>query len=275
MDWKPIRRIEIQYQRSMRRLLNKFWEEIIFLNITDPFGIVKRLKALGRSRTYGVFAEAIAKSMATGVFKGNARSWREASRKAMRGDVAYKALQKELEGNLGKLIQEQTKRNAELIQTLPADIAINITDYIKSESLKGIRSSDIAKEIQTKFPDHSAARATLIARTETSKTSTALTEARCSSMGIRWYVWRTSEDGRVRSSHSHMDDVLVAWSDPPSPEALIGEKSVGKYHAGNIYNCRCYPEPLTDIDDVSWPCKVYRGGSIIRMTRKQFERMAA
>jgi uncharacterized protein with gpF-like domain len=72
-----------------------------------------------------------------------------------------------------------------------------------------------------------------------------------------------------------MDKVLVRWSDPPSPEALDGEKSYGKYHAGEIFNCRCFPEPVIDFDDVTWPHKVYSGGQIQMMTLAQFKQLAA
>ena len=53
-------------------------------------------------------------------------------------------------------------------------------------------------------------------------------------------------------------------------EELIGKKSAGHYHAGGIYNCRCYEEPLLDIVDVTWPHKVYHAGKITKMSRKRF-----
>jgi len=72
-----------------------------------------------------------------------------------------------------------------------------------------------------------------------------------------------------------MDEVLIKWSDAPSPEALIGVKSsLGKYHAGDCPNCRCYPEPVVNLDNIQWPAKVYSNGAITMMTRVQFERVA-
>jgi hypothetical protein len=70
-----------------------------------------------------------------------------------------------------------------------------------------------------------------------------------------------------------MDGVLVNWSDPPSPETLAGEKSEGTYEAGEIYNCRCYPEPLVSTKQISWPHKAYFGGRIQRVTLGQFRAM--
>ena len=39
-------------------------------------------------------------------------------------------------------------------------------------------------------------------------------------------------------------------------------------------NCRCLCLPLADLAEVNWPARVYRLGSITRMTRPQFVKMA-
>lgn len=186
--------------------------------------------------------------------------------------MIYEALQKEMAGRLGGTVVHQINRNAELIKSLPVDIAGQVNGHVMREVLKGTRASSIAEQIKAYFPEASKAKAGLIARTETSKTSTALTRARSQSIGVNWYVWRTSEDSRVRDSHRIMDIVLIRWNDPPSPEALDGEsRTYGHYHAGDIFNCRCYPEPVIDLDLIAWPAKVYFRGTVTRMTRKQFE----
>ena len=119
-----------------------------------------------------------------------------------------------------------------------------------------------------------ARRARLIARTETSKATTALTQARAEELDLQWYLWRTSEDQRVRVSHRRMNNVIFNWKSPPAPEKLVGEKSTaGRYHAGNIWNCRCYPEPLLRFDQVPWPHKVFVGGAIRPMTLVAFRNL--
>ena len=128
--------------------------------------------------------------------------------------------------------------------------------------------------IKEKTDKHAKASERLIARTEVSKTTTALTKARSENLGINWYVWRTVLDGlRVRKSHRIMEGVLVNWNMPPSPEKLAGEKDVGNYHAGNIWNCRCYPEPLISVDDIRWPHKIYINGRIEIISKKEFEKI--
>ncbi|MFC3768372.1 phage minor head protein [Paenibacillus sp. GCM10012303] len=249
--------------------------EKLLIGLGDPFEIAKVIRNYTTSRRFADYAEAIATKMVTHLYSDAGRTWRQAARKNSRGRMIYEALQKELQGPLGAAVRHQIERNAAIIRSVPLDVSRQVTEHVGREVLKGTRAIDIAEQIKTYFPDVTKAKAGLIARTETSKTSTALTQARSELIGVDWYVWRTSEDTRVRSSHRIMEGVLIRWSNPPSPELLDGERrSFGHYHAGNIFNCRCYPEPVIDLDLIQWPAKVYYGGTVQRMSRKQFEKIA-
>lgn len=270
--WRPKRRIEIMYARLLKQANRELLKRIS--NLNNPRDILREIKKFANSKEFEKFAQSASLKMVTHLFTDAGHTWRQASKENGKGRQIYEALRKELNGPMGGTINYLVQENAKIIKTLPLDISKQVTEHIMSETLKGKRSNDIAQEIKELFPHTSKAKANLIARTETSKTSTALTKARCEHMGLKWYIWRTSEDQRVRSSHNHMDDVLIHWDNPPSPEKLIGEKSVGYYHAGNIYNCRCYPEPLVDIDYITWPHKVYYNGKIQNMSKKQFKEIA-
>jgi SPP1 gp7 family putative phage head morphogenesis protein len=267
--WKPKRRIEAMYKLFLKKAMEKLEKELA--NLENPRDILKAIRKFSNSMEFSDYAEALAGKMVTHVFTDAGRTWREAARENGKGRFIYEALKKELNGHIGGAVNEQIQRNAEIIKSLPLDISKQVTNHIAEESLKGKRASQIAEEIKEYMPHVTNAKASLIARTETSKTSTALTKARSENLGINWYVWRTSEDSRVRSSHNHMDDILINWNNPPSPEKLIGEKFVGYYHAGNIYNCRCYCEPLVTLNYIKWPHKVYYQNRIQMMSRKQFE----
>lgn len=201
------------------------------------------------------------------------KNWKVAAQATSKGKPIYSSLLMETKKYtpVGGMYRQLIDQNATLIKTLPYDIAQSVTRKTSKLAIEGKRPEEIAKIIQKDFPKSTKAKANLIARTEVSKASTALTEARSKNIGIKWYVWRTSEDARVRKSHRNMDDVIVGWNDPPSPEQLVKEESAGKYHAGNIYNCRCYPEPIVDLGLIKWPHKVYIHGQIKMMTRAQFE----
>ncbi|MDQ7094204.1 minor capsid protein [Desulfosporosinus sp. PR] len=272
-DWSPKRRLELQFQRELNKLGLSMQGSIE--GLTDPFEILSSVKSLFENMVFYRYSNGLAEKVVEGVLNANARSWREAARESSNGRLIYEALRKELQGPVGNSVAIQIDRNAEIIRSLPLDISKQITKIISEESMKGRRSEDIAKDILSRFPDISKSKAALIARTEVSKTSTALTQARCENIDIPAYIWRTSEDSRVRSSHRHMDGVIVFWRYPPSPERLIGGKNPPEpYHAGNIYNCRCYPQPLINLNYVKWPHKVYWNGTISMMTRAEFEKIA-
>lgn len=205
----------------------------------------------------------------------DAKTWREAAKGGSINPEYLDLLNNNLIGNLGMAIEKKTLENAHYIKTLPLNVAEQVTGFVKTHAYESVRASETAKLLKFKVAEYSKARADLISRTESSKAMTALTEARAKDVGINWYQWRTADDGnRVRNSHRHMEGVLVRWDDPPSPETLIGERNVGKYNAGNIYNCRCYPSPLVTLNRVRWPAKVYYQGSVQTMTKEQFEKIA-
>ena len=139
--------------------------------------------------------------------------------------------------------------------------------------MKGLRAGQIAKELGGRMRGIIRSRVALIARTEVAKTATALSEARAENLGLPCYEWLSAEDVRVRPSHRKMDHVIVFWDDPPSPEALVGEKSYGKYQAGSTFNCRCDANVIVDLDQITWPCRVYRNGSITRLSRAKFAQL--
>lgn len=268
--WKPKRRIELLYQRRLRQLMRKL--EMKFKKATGLEDILKMLKEFSKSKEFIQYAEATAKKMVTGVFTDAGKTWRTAARVNSKGREIYEALKQEFNSPIGIAVKEQTDKNSRLIKSMPERIRIEITDIVARETMNGRRSTEIAEDLQSRFPEMLKNKADLIARTETSKTESALNQARSQNLGLNWYIWRTSDDVRVRKSHDHMEDVLINWENPPSPEALIKQRSkLGRYHAGCAPNCRCYSEIVVRLDFVKFPHKVYYNGKIQYMSRKQFE----
>jgi hypothetical protein len=72
-------------------------------------------------------AEAAAMKFVTQLFTDQGKTWREAARANSKGKEMYEALQEELKGDTGKLLFEEIRQNAELIKTLPNDIAQDVT----------------------------------------------------------------------------------------------------------------------------------------------------
>lgn len=269
-QWKMTRRIEEDFLKSLN-FLSALFEKIAIISGNDVNLFQSKMQIFQNSVPYDNYINDVVKRMVTPLAARNYETWRKAARVSTRSHFLYTVLMEELKQGIKKDIDSQVISNAALIKTLPSDTAQKVVRDIEEYALSGLRAEEIEKLIQDKTRQHSRASARLIARTEVSKTTSALTKARSEELGLRWYVWRTMEDGdRVRKSHRIMNDVLVSWNNPPSPELLVKEKDVGRYHAGNIWNCRCYSEPLIDIDDVKWPHKVYINGSIQKMSKARF-----
>lgn len=98
-------------------------------------------------------------------------------------------------------------------------------------------------------------RAYLIARDQTSKINTAITQARNEEIGIEEYIWRTAGDSRVvgtpgglfpsgnkvHGNHYVRNGETFRWDSPP-PDG----------HPGYAINCRCVAEPKIDIEKLKF-----------------------
>lgn len=283
--WKIRKRIEVDYISELEELMdslfigNQYQRHVrsASTSMSDP---LSEFLTAEQRLLFEQYANEYATKMVTGIYAAQARTWRQAASEGMQSQMIRRSLLRELSGPVGREVSALIQRNAGLIKSLPSKIVSDVNAFIAARSMEGMRAQEIAETIPAEARHLSRTRIMLIARTETSKASTALNKARSEDIGISWYVWRTSKDARVRNAHQHMDRVLVSWNEAPNPERLAGEKrSSGNYHAGEIFNCRCYPEPLLDLGQIRWPAQVYYGGVIRMMTRVQFEsitmRMAA
>ena len=224
-------------------------------------------------------ADVLAGRMITQVNVKNARTWREAARRSHQPRKLYALMKKELEGQVGFRLRQLRRENAELISSVAPEAARMLAREITTLQGQGARASTVAKMARTRFPKLLRSRINLVSRTESQKASAALTQARAEHAGVAAYEWVTSEDARVRASHRAMNGVIVLYSDPPDPDALLPagkhpSKLPGPYHAGNIYNCRCSQAPVLDVDDVKFPAKVYWRGRVRDMNKPEFLRLA-
>jgi SPP1 gp7 family putative phage head morphogenesis protein len=252
-------RIVRMYERAM--------EELIGAAPT-----AEQLERLNTDPQLGQRATEIALRVIRAVAQANGQSWRRAANKSRRARRIYDLLQSELaDAGVQQEFRSLLTRNAELIRSLPAELANWATSYVARQQQRGRRAKAIEQELSAKLPQLAASRVRLIARTEVSKAETAITRVRSERIGAHWYQWVTSKDKRVRPSHRNLDGVVVAWSDPPAPEQLIGEQSsLGHYHAGEAPNCRCICLPVISLDEIHWPARCYLNGVIRRLSRAEF-----
>lgn len=270
----------VDFYKRQARLRNKYYRTVVNLYkeilkdvkiLEEPLQIVKSINEISQTFEFNQFVYSFTQNLFYNIEVENAKDWREACLKSTKPNEIYRLLMENTKGQIQGLLTAKSLENADLIKTIPSLFAQKATEYAEEAYLKGNRADVVRHKILEMYGDITEAEAQRIARTEVSKTSSQLTQIRSKAVGINWYVWRTSKDKRVRHSHDIMEGVLVNFNNPPSPEKLAGEKyQYGVYNAGEIFNCRCYPEPIVDLDDIRFPAKVYYNGAITRMRKSDF-----
>lgn len=239
--------------------------------LKDPKEIIRAIERYSESRDFLNLVQSIAQKMVTGSLVGEKKTWRAAAAESTNSREIYQILKQETHsGPMEAAIDEILERNAQLIKSVPPFAARKLSRLAFEQTEKGLRPEDIAKMMLRQFPELSASRAHLIARTESAKAASALMEARCEAYGVEWYIWRSCRDERVRgrkqnAGHWAMDGVLCRWSDPPNPEALFpyrGGRAAGRYHPGGIYNCRCIASPVINPKNLQYPLRVHVNGRV-------------
>ena len=266
------KRIEADYARRLRIVFSIIEKNIEGLAIAEA---EKKIVEIIASPQFDKLVNMAVSKMVTMVKADNEKTWRAAAAKGSYGKQFSKSLRNEMskKGTQGA-VHQILMDNAKLIKSVPQAAAKRITQKVYEEYLKGSRGIAIQRIVSKEAPLLTTKRIRLIARTEVAKANSAMTEVRSRDMGADWYIWRSSKDERVRSSHWFMEGILVPWDGSPNPETLSGEKNrFGRYHAGCCPNCRCYAEPFIDAVQLPARVKVYTRGHIETMTQRQFLKM--
>ena len=269
-------RIEQQYERDLNNvssevtsMVNSFTKKLNLgkehIEIEDVGDLVEKLQEY--SEKISGWAERTANKMVYSLEREDLRQWERHS-KQMSILMKKELKQKDINAELKKYMDD----NVHLIKSIPTRAAERVHRIVLNNLTTGKRAESVAKEIMN-TGSVSKSQAALIARTETARVTTGLVKVRSESVGLGWYVWKSTRDARVRHAHKMMNNVLCQWGDEPNPEALFpkkGAKPYGDYLPGATFNCRCYPAPLIRVDDINWPAKVFRKGKITLMNKSQF-----
>ena len=227
-------RLEAEYLRSLRQLTRQV-ESIV--KQMAPEGVVNDSVELQNAlRRYAEqvrpWATAVANKMVTRIADKDEAAW------AQLGNEMGRALRKEIQGApTGDFLRMFLHEQVHLITSLPLDAAERVHKLTTEGITKGLRVPDIMTEI-LRTGEVTESRARLIARTEIARTASGLTMARAQYVGSTHYIWRTARDGDVRDSHKRMEGAVIPWATEP----LLSDGT--RTHAGMIYNCRCYPQPI-------------------------------
>jgi|WetSurMetagenome_2_1015567.scaffolds.fasta_scaffold01362_9 SPP1 gp7 family putative phage head morphogenesis protein len=234
--WAHSRRAETHYATQLRKLVRNI--EFIISggvneeNPTDTSAIEQML--LSYANLITPWAETTAERMLADIDRRGRRAWAQHSRTMSR------ALAEEIEtAPTGAILRQLQQEQVTLIKSLPLQAAERVHEAAMRGILNASRGEDIVADImRTGLVTRS--RAVCIARTETSRVASNLTEARARYVGSSKYVWHTADDADVRDDHKKLNGKVFEWNNPPVADRRSGTRA----HAGCIWNCRCYSEPL-------------------------------
>lgn len=187
----------------------------------------------GYSKLLEPWAASVANYMLADVNRRDAQLWANHSKdmgRAIRVELA--------QAPTGLIYQQLMAEQVNLIKSIPLTEAQRVHDWVTLGRTDSTRASEVVKAILNS--NHvTTAKAKLIARTEVARSASNFTQARARFAGSQGYIWRTSTDADVRSTHRKMEGKYVPWADPPKTDA-----NLAPYHAGCGPNCRCFPEPI-------------------------------
>jgi SPP1 gp7 family putative phage head morphogenesis protein len=230
--FERVRRAEQQYARGLRGIARHLGELARGFAPDSPHEVSELEQSLRRYAEFITpWAEKHAARMLADVSRRDEAVWAQLSKEMSR------ALRKEiLEAPTGALLRGFLEENVTLIRSLPIEAAQRVHELTIEGLTSAKRPEEIAKEI-LRTGEVSVGRANTIARTEVARTSSGLVMARSIHVGSEGYIWRDAGDSDVRKSHKQMNGKFVRWDSPPTLDNLVG-------HAGQLPNCRCYPEPV-------------------------------
>lgn len=224
-------RVERMYAQALRGVAREVGRLVSGFDQDAPLFDVLVRQALERyAELLKPWAQATASRVVQAINMQDEQAW------AKQAQQMSRALRKELESApTGEALKRFMAENVDLITSLPREAAERVHKLTQEGLMHSTRAKDIAAEI-LKTGDVTQSRAMLIARTEVARTASALSMVRAQHIGCTHYVWRTSRDGDVRQSHKDMEGKVIAFNAPPT----LSDGTTT--HAGQIYNCRCWPE---------------------------------
>ena len=237
LRWRRVRQTEAHFARQLRRVADNVGHLIKGMThegvLEDQEGLQAALRRY--AEVLRPWAVVQAQRMQADVMLRDEKAWLETARSLGR------ELRQELaEAPTGMLARQYLAEQVNLITSLPLEAATRVHQL----TLEGIINATRAKEISQMIlaSGHvTRSRANLIARTEVARTASLVTQSRAEHVGSPGYIWRSVGDTDVRPRHKMLNGTFHRWSEPP----VSGENGE-RAHAGQIYNCRCYPEPVLD-----------------------------
>ena len=262
------KRIEGKIKKVYEAVFNKIFKEVKKNNAeTNKQEIANIILKFEKSKQYKAFAKKFAIELAKMGMSTQRGLWKEFYKAAK--EKGYIALPKTYTLYQERIFKKAVIHNFRLISSIPKEVKDVYKYKYVTTLMSQVEEGSIGRgSFEKVLKESGAIRAKLIARTETAKLQTAISEDRSSSLGSVCYQWLSSNDKRTRQSHRDMNKVIVFWrkdSEKPLLDDMRG-------NAGEFPNCRCAPQPIFDERDLTenmYDVYDYRIDRVVKMTKQQ------
>lgn len=143
--------------------------------------------------------------------------------------------------------------NVALIKSVKDEYKEKVGKLLRDNVMDGQRPSNIVTQIK-EVGNVSKSRARFIARDQTAKANSDITQLRAEALGAKMYVWSSSNDERSRPDHDVLDGMYCKYGDSSVFSDDQGKtwkkrSTIGAVEdvAGHPINCRCVQLPV-----ISW-----------------------
>lgn len=252
LKWKYPLSLERQYAAAINRFMSKRWKE--YAKIAVPM-MVPRVDALEDLEPVpGTNGPAL------GAIVSVSKSLSEFNRRELNAfkKIAIGEAFAEDEPWLKNVLDEWSREQVTLITKATQDMLDTVARRIRDGVKVGKSAKEVTAIINADLPGISYRRARIIARDQTAKLNSSLTQGRMTDAGLETYVWDTAQDERVRGdpsglypkalpSHFVMQGKICRWDDPTvwleNGEWVKRAGDAPYFHPGMAIMCRCVAVP--------------------------------
>jgi len=161
------------------------------------------------------------------------KAWMTSARRAFGIDLSAVISEEDLGGYLDTV----ALRNASLIRGLADDLLKRVGQETTTALIAGESVKDLKARLKRQL-EISDSRARLIARDQTAKLTADLNRKRQEEAGVDTYIWRTSQDERVRARHARLEGTKYQYGEPTGAEDGLPP--------GQPIQCRCNAQGVVE-----------------------------
>ena len=137
------------------------------------------------------------------------------------------------EQGVGDILVASTNQNVNLITSIPSEYFKKLETAIYQGTTEGTPLGGLAKQIK-EIGNTTDNRAKLIARDQSTKLNSTLSQTRQTNIGVEEYIWKVADfTERTRESHLKNANKRFRWDNPPPTG-----------HPGHDIQCRCIAQAV-------------------------------